>query len=126
MNRSEGNVEKRYKYFMSPYKKFAKFKGVPTPAKFPLPSSSSSHYGGSKPKEAVIEEDEDKENWYRAGDRWGHRRSQSFCQVCSHLHMFIKTNHFVYTKFFAVSPLSQPTNSLRIYKIHKSYAPVYL
>merc|ERR1719259_1292821 len=41
MKRSEGNVEKRYKYFMSPYKKFAKFKGVPTPAKFPLPSSSS-------------------------------------------------------------------------------------
>jgi len=80
MKRSEGNVEKRYKYFMSPYKKFAKFKGVPTPAKFPLPSSSSSHYGGSKPKEAVIEEDEDKENWYRAGDRWGHRRSQSFSQ----------------------------------------------
>ena len=86
MNRSEGNVEKRYKYFMSPYKKFAKFKGVPTPAKFPIPSSSSSHYGGSKPKEAVIEEDEDKENWYRAGDRWGHRRSQSFSQVCIHLH----------------------------------------
>ena len=84
MKRSEGNVEKRYKYFMSPYKKFAKFKGVPTPAKFPLQSSSSSHYGGSKPKEAVIEEDEDKENWYRAGDRWGHRRSQSFSQVCNH------------------------------------------
>jgi len=80
MGNGEGNTEKRYKYFMSPYKKFAKFKGVPTPAKFPLPSSSSSHYGGSKSKEAVIDEDEDKENWYRAGDRWGHRRSQSFSQ----------------------------------------------
>ena len=73
-----------YQLFTSPYKKFSKFQGVPTPARFPLPSANSASclQGGGGGREAkILEEEEDKSSWYQAGDRWGHRRSMSAGQV---------------------------------------------
>ena len=73
-----------YQLFTSPYKKFSKFQGVPTPARFPLPSANSASclQGGGGGREAkILEEEEDKSSWYQAGDRWGHRRSMSVGQV---------------------------------------------
>jgi len=59
-----------YQYFTSPYKRFSKFQGVPTPAKFPLVINN-----GQVSQEH--EETGDKRRWYQAGDRWGHRRQQA-------------------------------------------------
>ena len=71
-----------YQYFTSPYKKFSKFKGVPTPAKFPLVlnNGGQGHQSSSTGDQG---EPGDKKRWYQAGDRWGHRRQQSrsFSQV---------------------------------------------
>ena len=60
-------TDQKFKYFTSPYKKFSKFQGVPTPAKFPLNSVSASNVatGGY----------EDKSSWYKPGDSWGHRHT---------------------------------------------------
>lgn len=85
----EKSAKVAYQYFTSPYKKFSKFQGVPTPAKFPLNSSSS--VGGrniSRKKTGVssvsasaldktVETEEDKSSWYQAGDRWGYRKTIS-------------------------------------------------
>ena len=73
-----------YQYFTSPYKKFSKFQGVPTPAKFPLNSVGGRNISRKK-KETIsasaidkrLEDEEDKSSWYQAGDRWGYRRSTS-------------------------------------------------
>ena len=95
----EKSAKVAYQYFTSPYKKFSKFQGVPTPAKFPLNSSSS--VGGrniSRKKTGVssvsasaldktVETEEDKSSWYQAGDRWGYRKTIS--QVISCLLCFI-------------------------------------
>jgi len=62
-----------YHFFTSPYKKFSKFQGVPTPATFPLniSQSTSSLQGGGDTGRG---ESGEKRSWYQAGDRWGHRR----------------------------------------------------
>ena len=81
-----------YHYFTSPYKKFSKFQGVPTPAKFPLNSgvvggrniSRKKTETSSKSASAIekrLEDEEDKSSWYQAGDKWGYRRTTSISQV---------------------------------------------
>lgn len=62
-----------YHFFTSPYKKFSKFQGVPTPATFPLniSQSTSSLQGGGDTGRG---ESGEKRSCYQAGDRWGHRR----------------------------------------------------
>ena len=80
-----------YQHFRSPYKKFSKFQGVPTPAKFPLNSGVVGGRNISRKKtetssasaiDTRLEEDEeDKSSWYQAGDRWGYRRITSSSQV---------------------------------------------
>ena len=76
-----------YQLFMSPYKKFSKFSGVPTPARFPLKNSLSSsslqgHGVGARASiKTVEEEEEDISSWYQAGDRWGHRRTRTVSEV---------------------------------------------
>jgi len=69
-----------YQLFMSPYKRFSKFSGVPTQARFPLKHSLSSsslqgHGTGARSSIKTVEEEEDISAWYQAGDRWGHRRA---------------------------------------------------
>ena len=73
-----------YQLFMSPYKKFSKFSGVPTPARFPLKnslSSSSLQGHGARASIKTVEEEEDISSWYQAGDRWGHRRTRTVSEV---------------------------------------------
>ena len=73
-----------YQVFMSPYKRFSKFSGVPTPARFPLKNStSSSSLQGHGPslRASIKEEEEDISHWYQAGDRWGHRRARTVSEV---------------------------------------------
>lgn len=74
------NAATNYQLFMSPYKRFSKFSGVPTQARFPLKHSLSSsslqgHGTGAKASIKTVEEEEDISDWYQAGDRWGHRRA---------------------------------------------------
>ena len=75
-----------YQLFMSPYKRFSKFSGVPTQAKFPLKNSLSSsslhgHGMGSRASIKTVEEEGDISDWYQAGDRWGHRRARTVSEV---------------------------------------------
>ena len=63
-----------YQIFMSPYKRFSKFSGTPTPARFPLVKEV--RRSG---------EEEDISSWYQAGDRWGHRRTRTVSEVSLHL-----------------------------------------
>ena len=75
-----------YQLFKSPYKKFSKFSGVPTPARFPLKNSLSSsslqgHGAGARASIKTVEEDIS--SWYQAGDRWGHRRTRTVSEVSS-------------------------------------------
>ena len=53
-------------YFTSPFKRFSKFRGTPTPAGFPLKSSSV-------PQGLKGRGDGDGSSWYQQGDRWGQR-----------------------------------------------------
>jgi len=50
-------------YFTSPFKRFTKFQGTPNPGSFPLKHISS--------KMRVC--GESTSNWYKQGERWGHR-----------------------------------------------------
>ena len=76
-----------YQLFMSPYKRFSKFSGVPTQARFPLKHSLSSsslqgHGTGARANIKIVEEEEeDISHWYQAGDRWGHRRAVTVSEV---------------------------------------------
>ena len=65
-----------YHYFTSPYKKFSKFQGVPTPAKFPLNTGSvggrnilRKETSSASAIDKRLEDKEDKSSWYQAGDR---------------------------------------------------------
>ena len=84
----ENSAKVTYQYFTSPYKKFSKFQGVPTPAKFPLNSGGVGGRNISRKKTGVssvsssaidktVEVVEDKSSWYQAGDRWGYRKTNS-------------------------------------------------
>ena len=82
-----------YQLFMSPYKRFSKFSGVPTQAKFPLKNSLSSsslqgHGTGARASIKTVEE-EDISDWYQAGDRWGHRRARTVSEVRHRLGCYI-------------------------------------
>ena len=61
------NVKVPAGYFASPFKRFSKFHGTPTPSQFPLRSSNV----GQKYV------DEDASNWYQQGDRWGQRTKRA-------------------------------------------------
>ena len=56
------NVKAPVGYFASPFKRFSKFQGTPTPSQFPLRSSNVGH--------KYVEEGA---SWYQQGDRWGQR-----------------------------------------------------
>jgi hypothetical protein len=53
-------------YFTSPFKRFTKFRGTPTPARFPLRAAQApqGRGGGGNGNSS---------SWYQQGDRWGHR-----------------------------------------------------
>jgi len=55
--------------FRSPFKRFFKFTGVPVQSTFPVRSV--------RPRRR----EEEEASWYQAGDKWGHRRSNSFCEA---------------------------------------------
>jgi len=50
-------------YFTSPFKRFTKFQGTPTPGGFPLKHTSSKVRGHG----------DNSNHWYKQGERWGHR-----------------------------------------------------
>ena len=52
-------------YFTSPFKRFTKFEGTPTPGGFPFkPTSNKVRAHGDSMNNS---------NWYKQGERWGHR-----------------------------------------------------
>ena len=73
----------------SPFKTFTKFTGKPVRPSFPLKQEkpSQTRPAGSKREKKPARkvgggtEAEQSSSWYQAGDRWGHRRSRSFCEV---------------------------------------------
>jgi len=62
--------DKSYKqnvaYFTSPFKRFSKFRGTPTPAGFPLRASNNAPHGSRGGVGSSS-------GWYQQGDRWGQR-----------------------------------------------------
>jgi len=67
----DGNTHRQnVAYFTSPFKRFTKFRGTPTPARFPLRSGPVQQ--GNKGRGGGG--DGDSSSWYQQGDRWGQRR----------------------------------------------------
>jgi len=60
--------------FRSPFKRFFKYTGVPVYPTFPVRSVRPS----SGPRTG---QETEQGSWYQAGDKWGHRRSRSFCEA---------------------------------------------
>ena len=60
-------------YFTSPFKRFTKFQGTPTHAGFPFKPTSN--------KVRVHGDTADTSNWYKQGERWGHRSGGEADQV---------------------------------------------
>jgi len=60
-------------YFTSPFKRFTKFQGTPSPGGFPLKHTSSKVRG----------QGDSSSNWYKQGERWGHRSRGELDQVRS-------------------------------------------
>ena len=56
-------------YFTSPFKRFTKFRGTPTPARFPLRAAPVPQGYRGRGGEG----NRDSNSWYQQGDRWGHR-----------------------------------------------------
>ena len=80
----------------SPFKTFTKFTGKPVRPSFPLKQvkpSQTRPAGNRREKKPARKvgggggggggggAEAEQSNWYQAGDRWGHRRSRSFCEV---------------------------------------------
>ena len=62
-------------YFTSPFKRFTKFQGTPTPGGFPFKPTSNKvrvHGDGDTANNS---------NWYKQGERWGHRSGWEVDQV---------------------------------------------
>jgi len=61
-------------YFTSPFKRFTKFRGTPTPARFPLRSAPSQSYRGRGSWGLRGAEGGDNSSWYQQGARWGQKK----------------------------------------------------
>jgi len=62
-------------YFTSPFKRFTKFRGTPTPAQFPLrPAPSSQSYRGRGSWGRRGGDGGDNSSWYQQGARWGQKK----------------------------------------------------
>jgi len=60
-------------FFTSPFKRFTKFEGTPTPGGFPFKPTSN--------KVRVHSDTINNSNWYKQGERWGHRSGGEVDQV---------------------------------------------
>jgi len=62
-------------YFTSPFKRFTKFRGTPTPARFPLrPAPSTQSYVGRGSLGRRGADGGDNSSWYQEGARWGQKK----------------------------------------------------
>jgi len=62
--------QRNVEMFKSPFKRFNKFTGVPVQHSYPFRPAKPDHTQSSSSS-----------SWYQAGDRWGHRRSNSFSEA---------------------------------------------
>jgi len=69
------NVSVPVAYFTSPFKRFTKFRGTPTPARFPLrPAPSPQSYRGRGSWVRRGADGGDNSSWYQQGARWGQKK----------------------------------------------------